>query len=227
MTAHRLVIYEPRLFLAEMLCDHFRQKRWFQSVQLATDLESVLKHVATKSEKFHFLLGGSSYIKMINIFERLATDFPEAKFIFMDDLLREGFSFVVNRATVHACFSLYDSQMDCSQCMEKLLSGQAALTPKLEQHLTVRSTEDLERDGIEAQKHLEDQLPHSMNERQWACFQHLVSGGELETLAERLNVKTRTARNLKYDLMNSFKVDNFVQLLRLAHKWGFLDHETF
>lgn len=227
----RLIILDPRSLVVDMLEGMFRGKPWFCEILSAATPEAAIENAFQKSSKggtrhrsgerssIVFLVGGFPYLKTMTILDRLSSLFPSAKVILLDELPRHGCSVVARRLPIHGYFTLYDTRLFCSQCVESVVQGRALVSPLAERYLEINP----DRQIVACPRESQPQDPQSLVEREWICFQHLVAGKGHSELAKRLNMKERSARNLQYEMMKSLGVRRFHEVLRKAHDWGLFD----
>lgn len=73
---------------------------------------------------------------------------------------------------------------------------------------------------------LDDKFPHRINnpfdllsEREYEITKHLLTGDNLTTIAQRLNIHTSTAGTHKSRVFTKLKVGNLVELMTLARNY--------
>jgi DNA-binding NarL/FixJ family response regulator len=156
---------------------------------------------------------------MIEHFQRLNSCFPQACYVLLDDVPRMGSGLTADLIHIQGYFSLSDQQESWNHCLPKLLDGQPVMTSLGQEHLAMSRSER----KLVSLETLHKQNLYALTEKEWLCFRHLISGGELTHLAQTLRLRERSAKNLKYRVMKKLNAQQFVDLLRMAQEWGFLD----
>ena len=166
-----------------------------------------------------FVIGGTSYWRMVESGSRIRAGLPDSGFILLDDHARPGCGMVVDRLPIQGYVTRCDSPADGYACLEMILSGGLYVSPCGEEFLEI----DAKKLALKSRSSLRQSMPFAFSEREWDCFHLLISGYESESIAEKLSIKDRSARNLKYRIMKKMGVRHFVDVLRTAHQWGLFD----
>ncbi|MGL4594739.1 MAG: helix-turn-helix transcriptional regulator [Thermoguttaceae bacterium] len=228
---NRVVVIEHRLFLADLL--QYRLRKTFPNVDvhITNSSDGALK---TVYRHFHslkcletmispiFVIGGNSYFATMTIFNRLATCFPRAKYVLLDDIARHGCSVLAERLAFHGYFTLSDTPKDCIECFESIFENKPFVAPNGVHYLSTDATCDL----LCAKNEIRNEHPHTFTEQEWLCFQYLILGKEISVVARRLCIEDRSAVNLQYRIMKKLHVNKWIEVLLLALHWGFLDSRT-
>ncbi len=225
-----LIVVEPRRFLGELICQSLQDKEYYSESRAVEGAEEAIdtalrlslrqpQNRLTADRSLMFFLGGRSYFGMIEGYRRISSCFPRATFVLLDDTPRMGSGLTANLINIQGYLSLSDSRESWNRCLPELLRGHPSMTPHGKEYLTANRAEA----RLVSLENLRKQDLYALTEKEWLCFRHLISGGELTHLAQTLRLQERSAKNLKYRVMKKLNAPQFVDLLRMAHEWGFLD----
>lgn len=226
---HSLIVVEPRRGLGELICQTLQSKNHETRARRADGPEDAIENAfrltlrqpqsrPSAERSVLFFLGGNSYLEAIESYRRIYACFPRAGYILLDDAPRKGCGLTADRIGLQGYFSLCDNLESWLRCLSKLLRGKPTMTPQGEEYLDVDG-QDLR---LVSRHHLRNHQIHSLSDKEWFCFRHLISGGKLPELARMLRLQERSAKNLKYRLMKKLDVPQFIDVLWIAHEWGFL-----
>ncbi len=217
-----LIVLEPRLFLAESILVSLRQRRLFVKTLAVDNLRAALKAAGAFPDALPiFLVCGVSFLKMETLIDSLRTRFSAAKIILLDERVRRGCCFIVEHVSIQGYCTLFDSQREFQKVLESVAKEKLYAAPSVEYFLS----NDADRKRLRCREEFRDSFPlHSFTKKEWACFKHLIDGGDLYEFAQEHDLEERTVSNLKYRILKKLSLKRFADLFPLAHQWGFLDH---
>ncbi len=223
-----IIVVEHRRILGELMSQRFRNESPHLDVYAACNAEDALKAAAyflrgSSYPQLIFALGGRSYWTMIDNFQELHSVFPHATYVMFDDHAHKGCGLTADRISIQGYFSLSDEPKVWKKGMGEMLGGHLYITPQGKDHLAIDSKEK----RIVSLHRIRSHALFSLTEKEWICFNALACHADLSQLAKKLGIKARSAKNLQYQVMQKLKVKKFVELLRLALEWGFLDSRRY
>lgn len=227
---HQFIIVEPRKIIAlsirNILAERYSDCRIHPVGSLESAVKSVFAVPANAPEDTSdlpsqtvFLIGGTSYWDMLDFGTRIRAVLPESRFVLIDDCAKPGCGVVADRLPVQGYTTLHDTTRTCYEAVDTVLRGELHLSSCGEKYLEA----DLKSRALRSRQALRKELPYAFNRREWHCFRMLLAGKECEEIAPELSMTDRSTLNLKYRIMKKMGVRHFVDVLRIAHRWGLFD----
>lgn len=225
----RLIILEPR----SIFHDHHRSL--FEGCDFVDDLHifEVAEHalpytsirsipLRSKSKKMFdvvFILCSHTYLKFLDLYERVREGFERAIIVLMDLSCRMGCAYIADNFPFHGYCSCQDQPEDIVRCISNIAKGIPCMTPAGEKLLVVDKSKNI----IRAREHARIDMLFQLTPRQIECLRYYVVGESFEQIGERLNLKVSYIKNIIYKTKTTLGAKNFCEMSKLARDWGFIE----
>lgn len=223
--ALRLVVINSNQLPRTLLSNCLQQRYPQYEICDVAGVDSALRLVDStprrlkKPFKTLFVIGYFSYMRQLDIVQKIKVSCPNSRIVLLDRYLKYGCSFVIHRFHIHGYVTIFDPLETFLTCIERVAEDKAFHSPDAACFLRC----DLNKKMLLCHENLCQKVPFSLSESEWLCFQYLLTDRDLNELADLFALKPRSIRNMKYRIMNKFRVKNMTEMIRLAHQWGFLD----
>lgn len=219
--ANRCVIVEPYRFHRDCLVDMVSRFDLFDDICQSGCADSALEQVPGHCDQLCgmlFLVGCTPYLRTLPLLKRIRSHCPNASIILLDKAPKHGCGLLVHRTPVHGFLTAFDSLRFIQEGIEQVLHGQAVHSPAVND-MICRSKR--RQQLLVCREDFCGRAPCCFTEIEWLCFRSLAIGEDIGQLAEAVQLRPRSLHNVKYRLMSKLQVKRLVDLVYLAHRWGF------
>ena len=225
----RLIILEPKPIFHDHHrnlfkgCDFVDDLHIFDTVEHALPYTSIRSiPTRSKSKKMFdvvFILCSHTYLKFLDLYERVRKGFERAVIVLLDLACRIGCTYVADNFPFHGYCSCQDRPEDIVRCISNIAKGIPCMTPAGESLLVV----DKNRNIIRSQENARTGMLYQLAPRQIECLRYYIVGESFEQISERLDLNVNYIKNIIYKTRTTLGVKNFCEISKLAREWGFIE----
>src|SRR5262249_23288185 len=137
---------------------------------------------------------------------------PELKVIVVTSYTEEPFPSRLLQAGASGYLTKGCSFTEMEQAIRKVSNGQLYISPEIAQKLVVKNLREVDESPFE-----------KLSSREYQVMLMIVNGEKVPTIAEKLNLSSKTVNSYRYRMFEKLNVASDVELTHLALRYGILD----